>query len=102
MGFLGWLGRVARKVGTGLRRVGGWVGNAIRTVAGPLAGPVKSIANTVAGVTGFNATAPGAAIMGLANTALDALSNGSAARVADKVARAGAATQAFGGQLQAG
>lgn len=53
-------------------------------------------------MTGFNATAPGAAIMGLANTALDALSNGSAARVADKVARAGAATQAFGGQLQAG
>ena len=102
MGFIGSLGKVARKVGSGLRRVGSYVGNAIRTVAGPLAGPVKTIANTVAGVTGFNATAPGAAIMGLANTALDALGNGTVARVADKVANAGAATQAFGAQLRAG
>jgi hypothetical protein len=102
MGFLNFLGRVARKVGGGLRRVGSWVGNAIRTVAGPLASPIKSIANTVAGVTGFNATLPGAAIMGLANTALDALGNGAAARAADRVASAGARTQAFGAQLAGG
>ncbi len=99
MGFLRFLGRVASKVGSGLRRVGAWVGNAIRTVAGPLASPIKTIANTVAGVTGFNSTIPGAAIMGLANSALDAIGDGRAANLADKVAKAGAAASSLGAKL---